>query len=92
MSHSSLNMTVIVPIDRSTPAWPTQLGRYAQKTKRMLPQGPDFTVHKMQFDYSQQEVYGEWEKFVHPSGATYYYNKTRVSTDHVRPYIQFMVI
>ncbi|KAG0694231.1 hypothetical protein DFH29DRAFT_880850 [Suillus ampliporus] len=70
-------MSVIVPLDRSTPAWPTQLGWYAQKTRKTLPLGPDFMVQKMQFDLSQQEVYGEWERFVHTSGATYYYNETR---------------
>ncbi|KIK46554.1 hypothetical protein CY34DRAFT_104961 [Suillus luteus UH-Slu-Lm8-n1] len=49
---------IVPPLHHSTPAWPTQLGRYAQKTK-------------------SHEVYGEWEMFVHPSGAVYYYNETR---------------
>ncbi|KAG0708543.1 hypothetical protein DFH29DRAFT_870698 [Suillus ampliporus] len=52
-----------VPLDCSTPAWPTQLGQYAQKMRRVPLLG-------------RNEVYGEWE-FVHPSGATYYYNRTR---------------
>ncbi|KAG2039135.1 hypothetical protein BDR03DRAFT_1009328 [Suillus americanus] len=63
-------------IGRSTPAWPTQLGWYAQKTIR-TPPGPDFKVEEMQFHPAQQEVYGEWERFIHPSGAIYYYNETR---------------
>ncbi|KAG1868758.1 hypothetical protein C8R48DRAFT_771535 [Suillus tomentosus] len=64
-------------ISRSTPAWPTQLGRYAQKTTKTPLAGPDFMVQAMQFDSSQKEVYGEWERFIHPSGAIYYYNETR---------------
>ncbi|KAG2113383.1 hypothetical protein DEU56DRAFT_919714 [Suillus clintonianus] len=38
---------------------------------------PDFTVQGLQFDLLKNEVYGEWEEFVHLSGATYYYNRTR---------------
>ncbi|KAG1845939.1 hypothetical protein C8R48DRAFT_779683 [Suillus tomentosus] len=66
-----------VPLDRSTPAWPTQLGRYAQKVRRVPLLGPDFTVQGLQFDLLKNEVYGEWEEFVHPSGVAYYYNRTR---------------
>ncbi|KAG2744382.1 hypothetical protein P692DRAFT_20878031 [Suillus brevipes Sb2] len=66
-----------VPLDRSTPAWPTQMGRYAQKIRRVPLLVPDFMVQGLQFDLLRNEVYGEWEEFVHPSGATYYYNRTR---------------
>ncbi|KAG2123872.1 hypothetical protein DEU56DRAFT_917278 [Suillus clintonianus] len=78
---SSLKLSVAkpkkIPLDRSTPAWPTQLGRYAQKVRRVPPLVPDFTVQGLQFDLLKNEVYGEWEEFVHLSGATYYYNRTR---------------
>ncbi|KAG1877170.1 hypothetical protein F4604DRAFT_1680219 [Suillus subluteus] len=67
-------MTMIVPLDRSTPAWPTQLGRYAQKTRS---QSPSLQTVALNSNINRQEVYGEWERFVHPSGATYYYNETR---------------
>ncbi|KAG2082520.1 uncharacterized protein F5147DRAFT_660474 [Suillus discolor] len=53
------------------------LGQYSQKTIRTPPMGPDFTVQEMQFHSPQQEVFGEWERFIHPSGAIYYYNETR---------------
>ncbi|KAG2086324.1 uncharacterized protein F5147DRAFT_659245 [Suillus discolor] len=66
-----------VLLDRSTPAWPTQLGRYAQKVRQVPLLGPDFTVQGLQFDLLKDEVYGEWEEFVHPSGVAYYYNRTR---------------
>ncbi|KAG1844983.1 hypothetical protein F4604DRAFT_1688893 [Suillus subluteus] len=67
-------MTMIVPLDCSTPAWPTQLGRYAQKTRS---QSPSLQTVALNSNINRQEVYGEWERFVHPSGATYYYNETR---------------
>ncbi|KAG0692773.1 hypothetical protein DFH29DRAFT_1008154 [Suillus ampliporus] len=66
----------MVPFDRSTPAWPTQLGRYAQKARQAPPLVPDFLVQEMQFDDFRHNVYGKWEEHIHPSGATYYYNKT----------------
>ncbi|KAG0692459.1 hypothetical protein DFH29DRAFT_882438 [Suillus ampliporus] len=66
----------MVPFDHSTPAWPTQLGRYTQKARRAPPLVPDFLVQEMQFDDFQHNVYGKWEEHIHPSGATYYYSKT----------------
>ncbi|KAG1804831.1 uncharacterized protein HD556DRAFT_1303392 [Suillus plorans] len=66
-----------VPLDRSTPAWPMQLGRYAQKVRRVPLLGPDFTVQGLQFNLFKNEVYGEWEEFVHLSRVAYYYNRTR---------------
>ncbi|KAG1793333.1 uncharacterized protein HD556DRAFT_1443768 [Suillus plorans] len=59
----------MVPFDRSTPAWPTQLGRAS-------PPAPNFLVQEMQFDDYRNNSYGEWEEHIHPSGATYYYNQT----------------
>ncbi|KAG1869092.1 hypothetical protein C8R48DRAFT_671108 [Suillus tomentosus] len=76
-SGSSHSHILKVPLDRSTPAWPTQLGRYAQKARRVSPLGPDFTVQGLQFNLPKNEIFGEWEEFVHPSGATYYYNRTK---------------
>lgn len=66
----------MIPLDRSTPAWPTQLGRYAPKGKQAPPPIPDFLVEEMQFDDFRHNVYGEWEEHIHPSGAAYYYNQT----------------
>ncbi|KAG1849817.1 hypothetical protein C8R48DRAFT_778410 [Suillus tomentosus] len=65
----------IVPFDRSTPGWPTQLRRYAPKARQEPPLVPNFLVQAMQFDDFRQNVHREWEEHIHPSGAIYYYNR-----------------
>ncbi|KAG1799152.1 hypothetical protein EV424DRAFT_1546083 [Suillus variegatus] len=62
----------------SVPIWPTQLRRY---TETALPEslGRDYMVQEMQTDLPQvdrRETRGDWEESTHPSGATFYYNKT----------------
>ncbi|KAG1856434.1 hypothetical protein F4604DRAFT_1685463 [Suillus subluteus] len=69
-------MLNMVPFDRSTPVWPTQLRRYTQKASQAPLLVPDFLVQEMKFDDFRHNVYGKWEEHIHPSGATYYYSKT----------------
>ncbi|KAG2133442.1 hypothetical protein BD769DRAFT_1386148 [Suillus cothurnatus] len=59
----------VVLLDRSTPAWLTQL-------QQASPPTPDFLVQEMHFDIFLHNVYGNWEEHIHPSGVMYYYNAT----------------
>ncbi|KAG1897147.1 uncharacterized protein F5891DRAFT_982936 [Suillus fuscotomentosus] len=75
MIDEALHILKRVPLDRSTPAWLMELGQYAQKVRQVPLLGPDFTCFDS--NIGRNEVYGEWEEFVHLSRVTYYYNRTR---------------
>ncbi|KAG1741382.1 hypothetical protein EDD22DRAFT_959048 [Suillus occidentalis] len=57
----------------SIPIWPTQLRRYTEMPL-LEPQHYDYNVEKMQIDPVRLSVQGDWNEFIHPSGATYHYN------------------
>ncbi|KAG1887990.1 uncharacterized protein F5891DRAFT_1199429 [Suillus fuscotomentosus] len=57
----------------SVPIWPTQLRRYTE-IPLLEPRHYDYNVEKMQIDPVRLGVQGDWNEFIHPSGATYHYN------------------
>ncbi|KAG1893546.1 uncharacterized protein F5891DRAFT_985774 [Suillus fuscotomentosus] len=61
---------------RGVPIWPTQLRRY---TEMLLPmqQRHNYNLQAMQIDpasINRRGEKGDWKEYIHPSGATYYYN------------------
>ncbi|KAG1868023.1 hypothetical protein C8R48DRAFT_761059 [Suillus tomentosus] len=71
-------------LKRGVPIWPTQLRRY---TEMLLPmqQRHDYNLQAMQIDpasINRRGEKGDWKEYIHPSGATYYYNaKTSTYTE-----------
>ncbi|KAG2051243.1 hypothetical protein BDR06DRAFT_1061765 [Suillus hirtellus] len=63
------------------PIWPTQLQWY---TEMLLPmqQCHDYNLQAMQIDPARCREKGDWKEYIHPLGATYYYNaKTSTYTE-----------